>query len=190
MPFKITLIDNAVDEINALRCDLELYLDIAKDDDIPESEQYYAIKRCIKQLICSWELLLKYCLQHFDWKQIFADPKKASIAKLQSGNFCSVKFHEAIGRLAEHHVSMPFDNLNKLHRFRNQIEHHQIDMSLQEVISVLLSAIDELEEFYTRFVCDVAEDERVLSRGSMMFYELTETKESLLKLLEEEFFHD
>ncbi len=124
MAFKITLIDNAVDEINALRCDMELYLDIANAKDIPESEQHYAIKRCIKQLICAWELLMKYCLQRFDWKQIFADPSKATIQSLQSGEFKSVYYNQAIIRLAKYGVSMPFDNLIKLHQFRNQIEHY------------------------------------------------------------------
>lgn len=188
MAFRITLIDNAVDELNSLRCDLELYLDIANDKQVPKSEQHYAVKRSIKQLICAWELLMKYRLQQEDWRLIFADSSKATTAALQSGNFKSVYYDEAIKRLAKYNVSLPFTNLKKLHRFRNQIEHYEINAPLQEVLATLLPAIDELEMFFTKFIWSASEKQKAVSRGSQMLYELTETKNSLLKLLSDGFF--
>lgn len=190
MAFRITLIDNAVDELNSLRCDLELYLDIANDKQVPRAEQYYAIKRSIKQLICAWELLMKYRLQQEDWTLIFADPSNATMAALQSGNFKSVCYNEARKRLAKYNILFPFANLKKLHQFRNQIEHFEIDVPLQEVLETLLAAIDELEMFFTKFIWTNSEKQKAVSRGSQMLYELAETKDALSKLLGEGFFSE
>lgn len=190
MAFRITLIDNAVDELNSLRCDLELYLDIANDKQVPESEQHYAIKRSIKQLICAWELLMKYRLQQEDWTQIFANTSKATIVALQSGNFKSVYCDEAIKRLAKYNVFLPFTNLKKLHRFRNQIEHYEINVPLQEVLETLILAIDELTVFFADYIWDIAKERRAANRGNHMLYELAEIKEALSQLVDADFFSE
>ena len=58
--FKISLFENAVDELKAAHMYAESFLDWRNDDQVPDLERLFAIKQMIKHLSSGWELLMKY----------------------------------------------------------------------------------------------------------------------------------
>ena len=176
------------DQINKEFYSAYLYLDIANSPDIPLAQQHYAIKRIIKQIICAWELLMKYRLQKEDWTQIFKKPFTATDAALKSGDFKSISYLDAIERLKEHGIDMSFTNLTQLHQFRNQIEHYQIDAPLSKVLSTITAAIDELSAFFDEFIWDIADETETVNLGFGHLSNLLRYKDDLVNLLSQEHF--
>ena len=188
MSFKISLLDNAIDELDSIRSDLELYLDIAKCDDVSDKQKRYAIKRTIKQLICCWELLMKYRLQKQDWRNIFAYDDEATEANLQTGNFVSVSAESAIKRLKKYHICPDFTNLKKLRTYRNQIEHYQIDAPLNDILETIIASIDELTKFCTQFILGTIEQKASIHETCDILAELFGLRKTLSKLLSDGIF--
>lgn len=182
--YKISLIDNAVDELDSIRCDLVLYNDIANSKEVDIDQQFYAIKRIIKQIDCAWELFMKYRLQIISWTLLFENPDTASIDDFQTGNFRTVKKNQACKHLSQNGITPSFLNLRKLAQYRNQIEHYQVDASLKEVLQTIVNAIDELSLFYADHIATIATDTRSINRGIKMLIEVQEAKDNLVALID------
>lgn len=190
MVFNISLIDNAVDELNSIRCDLELYNDIANSDDIPVNEQYFAIKRIIKQIDCAWELFMKYRLQLFDISLLFEKSQNITFEQLQTGNFHTIYKKEAIRRLKDNGITASFTHLEKIAQYRNKIEHYQVEASLEEVLRAVVNAIDELSDFYKKQISIVCHNAQSLDRGNKMLAEVHRAKDHLSNMIDEALFAD
>ena len=143
MPEKITLslTENALD---FLQCAVA-YVNIKDEHD-----------RCIKygilHLCDGIELLLKCRLHLEHWSLIVANVDRTSSKDLETGDFISVSWQNAISRV-EKVVGSDFKKTDKallghLRRLRNRIQHFDIDLPKDVAVSVLAQGI----HFATNFV--------------------------------------
>ena len=101
------------------------------------------IKYGIVHLWSGIELLLKKRLLEEHWSLIFRDINKADKKALETGEFTSVYFDDAIVRLNKIcgvDLGQYKDPLNKIREDRNRLEHFQITLSRSEAISNLVKA--------------------------------------------------
>ncbi len=160
MDFKITLLNNASDDLDTVRSELELYWDVKDASDISEILKILALKRAIKPLSSTFELLAKYVLQAEHWALIFKNPGEASMEKLTSGDFKSVDYNECTTRLRNIcGISLTFHNIEKIHKIRNKLEHYAIDTPLAEVQLAVKGAIEEVAYFCREKVFTITKNE-------------------------------
>ncbi len=138
---RITLFENALDYIlNAVN---RLNLD---EPDIIE------LKYSIVHLWSGIELLIKKRLMNEHWSLIFRDVNKARKASLESGDFISVYYDDAIKRLqdiCDIDLSKYQPILKKIREDRNRLEHFQINISKASAISNLIKAWIFILDFIT-----------------------------------------
>jgi hypothetical protein len=108
------------------------------------------IKYGIVHLWSGIELLLKRRLMDEHWSLIFRDINKADKRALESGEFISVYFDDAVARLKKIcsvDLSNYQDTLNKIREDRNKLEHFQISLTKPVVISNLVHAWSFILDF-------------------------------------------
>jgi hypothetical protein len=110
------------------------------------------LKYSIIHLCSGIELIFKEILIKKDWKLIFNEPAEAKEELLQTGNFDSVTFNQAISRLENKcKVSISQDDkkiLSELRKKRNRIEHFKID----ETVSAIKSMCSDVLNFLIPFI--------------------------------------
>jgi hypothetical protein len=138
-PIKISLLENALDYI----LDAVQQLQSSR----PSKKR---IKYGIVHLWSGIELLLKKRLMDEHWSLIFRDTNKADRKALESGEFVSVNFDDALVRL-KNICNVDLANykeaLNKIREDRNRLEHFQIVLSKLEVVSNLAKAWSFILDF-------------------------------------------
>jgi hypothetical protein len=110
------------------------------------------LKYSIIHLCSGIELIFKEILIKKDWKLIFSEPTDAKEELLQTGNFDSVTFNQAINRL-ENKCKVPISQDDKkilleLRKKRNRIEHFKID----ETVSAIKSTCSDVLNFLIPFI--------------------------------------
>lgn len=109
------------------------------------------LKYSIIHLCAGMELIFKEVLIKKDWQLIFYEPSKASELLLQTGDFVSATFNQAIDRLVSNcHVKINQDDkkaLLDLRMKRNRIEHFIIDESVNAIKSLCSNVLNFLITF-------------------------------------------
>jgi hypothetical protein len=117
-------------------------------------------ERCIKygllHLCDGIELLLKCRLDAEHWSLVVADLDKTSPKDIQSGEFKSVAWQEAIARV-EKCIGHEFTKIDKslfdhLRKLRNRIQHFKFDVSRDECISILAEGLHFATEFIENYL--------------------------------------
>ena len=181
--FKISLFENAVDELKAAHMYAESFLDWRNDDQVPDIERLFAIKQMIKHLSSAWELLMKYRIQRHDSDKIFKNPKQITPEKLAAGDFQTIGYQTAIKILNGYGINDSFPHLKELHAYRNQIEHYQIKVSFEKLLQTSVDAIDELIMFCTVYITGIIEERTVMYQTGDTVIHLFSAKKKLEKLL-------
>lgn len=181
--FKISLFENAIDELKATHMYVESFLDWRNDDLVPDIEKLFAIKQMIKHLSSSWELLMKYRIQKHDYSKVFEEPSKITDEKLKTGDFHTIRYKTAIKILNSYGINNSFTRLKELHTYRNQIEHYQIEVSLGELIQTSVEAIDELIAFCSSYITPIIDDRETMYQTGDVLLQLFDVKKELENLL-------
>lgn len=138
-PMKINLLENAFDYI------LDAVQQLQGSRPSPKRIKYGVV-----HLWIGIELLLKKRLMDEHWSLIFRDINKADKKALESGEFISVYFDDAVARL-KNICNVDLGNyketLNKIREDRNRIEHFQVTLSKPEVISNMVKAWSFILDF-------------------------------------------
>ncbi len=120
----------------------------------PDASQHEAgrlIKYALLHLSSGVELVLKARLFDEHWTYVFADMNKADRAKLQSGDFVSVRESELLPRLTSLcGVEVPRDSvtaLRALRSMRNRAEHFALTENVHAVESVVKRAVPIIIQF-------------------------------------------
>ena len=125
--------------------ELESYIDIVNRDNY---HYQYPLKHTIINLASAIELLVKDCLMEEHWTLFFSDINKASVEKLESGDFVSVDFYTGIQRLKNIcGIDISLNECIKLHKYRNQIVHYKLTETFENVLSNISSALFEIATF-------------------------------------------
>ena len=186
--FRISLFENAVDELKAAHMYIESFLDWKDDADIPDIEKLFAIKHIIKHLSACWELLMKYYIQKREPKAIFINPNQITEEKLKAGSFKTIGYKKAVELLNGYHIDNSFSKLIELHKYRNQIEHYQIEVSFVELIQTIVNAINDLIKFCSIYITPITEDKGTMNDTGNVVIGLFSTKKELEELLLSGFF--
>jgi hypothetical protein len=139
---KITLFENALDYV----------LDAVERLNVDELG-VIDLKYSIVHLWSGIELLLKKRLMDEHWSLIFRDINKAQKKSLESGDFTSVYYDDAIKRLkdiCDIDLSKYQPILKKIREDRNRLEHFQINLSKAAAISNLTGAWSFILDFITQ----------------------------------------
>jgi len=183
MVYSISLFENAVDELKAAEMHAQSFFDWRDDNLIPDIEKLCAFKHMIKHLSSAWELLMKYRIQGHDPKMIFINPDQITDEKLKSGDFQTVKYMSAIRILNSYGIDCPFSNLKKLHIYRNQIEHYQIEVSFSELIQTAADAIGELIMFCSCYITSIIADREIMYQAGDIVIHLFTAKKKFENIL-------
>ncbi|MEW3992282.1 hypothetical protein [Bacillus altitudinis] len=161
---KFTLLDNAVDSLNATHSSIHVMMELSEGHD-------HRIKDAILSINHAAELLFKYLLKSKNEYLVFKDlasymkakeemikQKKNSIFEV-SPNIQTVGFSEAIRRLELLcDIEVP-KNLKKvmtyLNKKRNEIMHYEINLSMDEATKVYSELIDCYElsiEYFSQHI--------------------------------------
>ena len=93
-------------------------------------------------------------LRNKDWRLLFQEKSEATVARLQSGDFESVRYNRLIALLeSECRIKFPEDekkNLEELRIKRNKIEHFKVSERVSDikriiskVLNIIIKFIDE-----------------------------------------------
>ena len=113
------------------------------------------IKYGIVHLWSGIELLIKKRLMDEHWSLIFKDINKADKKALNSGDFVSVYFDEAIKRLkniCEVDIGNHRAVLDKIREDRNRLEHFQITLPKEAAISNIVKAWNFVLDFVSAHI--------------------------------------
>jgi hypothetical protein len=143
---QMSLLENAYD-----------FLDAAIDRLLERDESAKHFKYAILHLASAIELLLKKCLYEEHWSLVFADINKANKSSLESGDFKSVYFDDAVKRLEDicqidftKHKSV----LASLKRKRNEIEHYHLAIDENEAMSMMVKTWSFVIDFVAQNIED------------------------------------
>lgn len=182
--FKISLFENAIDELKVAHMYVESFLDWRNDDLVPDTDKLLAIKQMIKHLSSGWELLMKYRIQKRDPNKVFTNSEQITEEKLKSGKFHTIGCDKAIVVLKDDcGINHSFSQLEKLHTYRNQIEHYQIEASFEELIQTSIDALDELIAFCSFYITPGIEDRSIMYQTRDDATHLYSAKKELEELL-------
>jgi hypothetical protein len=122
---------------------------------IKDEHQRY-IKYGLLHLCDGIELLLKCRLDAEHWSLVVADLDKTSPKDIQSGEFKSVAWQEAIARV-EKCIGRELSKTDKslldhLRKLRNRIQHFKFDVSRDECISILAEGLHFATEFIENYL--------------------------------------
>ena len=121
-------------------------------------------KHALATLADGVELLLKARLELRDWCLIFKDVDQASRPKYESGDFQSVVFDQAIGRLKNLcSIEIPSKHLaviNELRQLRNRIRHFAVNTERDVAISLITKTFSFGIEFVTEHLEQASENVR------------------------------
>ncbi len=110
-----------------------------------------SLKYALLHLASAVELVLKARLEEEHWSLLFADVDKANEDDLKSGDFRSVDFDAAVGRLSGvAAICIPREDmrhLQYLRKLRNRAQHFAIVVPREEVVSVLARGCNFIMEF-------------------------------------------
>ncbi len=131
--YKMSMLDNALDFIDYAVSHLE--------DSDPDTRN---LKYAILHLSSGIEQLFKQCLFNKDRKLIFADQSNADEKALQSGDFYTIDFKEALKRL-EANCDVKFDDraakiFKAIKMQRNKIEHYQLIVDKTLTVALIVKA--------------------------------------------------
>ncbi|NOL36816.1 hypothetical protein [Bacillus safensis] len=161
---KFTLLDNAVDSLNATHSSIQVMLELTEGHD-------HRIKDAILSINHAAELLFKYLLKSKNEYLVFKDltsymkakeemikQKKNSIFEV-SPNIQTVGFSEAIRRLellCDIEVPQKFKKaMTYLNKKRNEIMHYEINLSVEEAEKVYKQLTDCYElsiEYFSKHI--------------------------------------
>jgi len=113
------------------------------------------IKYSIVHLWSGIELLIKKRLMDEHWSLVFRDINKADRKALNSGDFVSVYFNEAVKRLNNIcgvGVGNHKDVLDKIREDRNRLEHFQITLSKEAAVSNVVKAWNFVLDFVSAHI--------------------------------------
>jgi hypothetical protein len=106
----------------------------------------------VLHLASSIELLLKSKLAEEHWSLVFANPDKASLYNLQTGDFQSVDIDSLQKRLKNISridlSNRDKDLIRKLREIRNKIIHFHIDIGRNSIISIMAQSLNTYIEFH------------------------------------------
>ena len=143
------VLDNALDFI--------LYAAEHVGQDSPRSWKY-----AILHLIAGIELLLKSRLELDHWSLVFQEIDKANKNSFESGDFRSADFESLLNRLGRiSSVSITKqdqDQLRRLKKIRNMLEHFSIDIDLTQVKSLMAKGLSFAVTFYENHLKDEVSD--------------------------------
>lgn len=181
--FKISLFENAVDELKAAHMYIESFLDWRRDSEVPWIDLLFAFKQMVKHLCSGWELLMKYRLNRIDPMLVFTKPDEITEEKLKSGEFHTIGYTKAVALLQAEDIKCSFKNLEQLHKYRNKIEHYEIDVPFQSLIRTSLAAIDELIQFVACYVTPIIEQRGIMYEAGDVLIQLWSAKKKLESIL-------
>ncbi|MBI2806090.1 MAG: hypothetical protein HYX68_14005 [Planctomycetes bacterium] len=122
-------------------------------------------KHALAALADGVELLLKARLEMRDWCLIFKDVDQASRPKYECGDFQSVVFDQAIGRLKNLcSVEIPSKHLaviNELRQLRNRIRHFAVNSDRAVAISIITKTFSFAIEFVSEHLEQVSDGVRM-----------------------------
>ncbi len=117
-----------------------------------KDEHERSIKYTVLHLCDGIELLLKCRLNSEHWSLVLANMDRTSLEDLESGDFISVDWHNAISRVekvtGEKFSSEERTLLGHLRRLRNRIQHFDVDVPQNVAVSLLAQGL----HFATGFV--------------------------------------
>lgn len=178
MDYTITLLDNALDELDSSCVELEAYIDWNKDENVDEKQIQYALKRAIKHISTCSELLIKYRLHREHWAFIFQDVNKASKKKLETGTFESVRYEDGIKRLENLcGIHEKIESLIALHHLRNKIEHYAISVPYLELAKLIVRSVDELALFCANHILAIVKEEPARQHAQQILFRLSKLKQ-------------
>lgn len=181
--YKISLLENAVDELDSVRCELEAYIDWKKTENVDPRQIQYALKRVVKNISSCSELLIKYRLYEEHWAFIFQDVNKASVEKLGTGSFSSVRYEDAIERLKNLcSIKKSMETLSKLHQVRNRLEHFEVIIQFAELKKLIIGSIEELAEFCAYHILTIMKDDEAQEHTQKILGELSALKATFLRI--------
>jgi hypothetical protein len=139
---KVTLLENALDYIRDAVIRLQ-----KRDLDIMD------LKYAIVHLWSGIELILKKRLMNEHWSLIFRDINKAKMDCLQTGDFVSVYYDDAVIRLKDIcgvDITEYKSILTKIKEDRNRIEHFEISLSKEAAVSNLIKSWSFILDFISK----------------------------------------
>ena len=130
-------------------------------------------KFAVLHLASALELLFKSRLAEEHWSLVFADPDKATVANLQTGDFLSVDIDTSIKRL-KNIIDIELSTkdrslIKKLKEVRNKIIHFHIDINKNTIKVIAAQSLNTYIEFYNNNIAPNWEDYSVFG------YELSQT---------------
>ena len=168
------VLDNALDFI--------LYAAEHVGQDSPRSWKY-----AILHLIAGIELLLKSRLELDHWSLVFQEIDKANKNSFESGDFRSADFESLLNRLGRiSSVSITKqdqDQLRRLKKIRNMLEHFSIDIDLTQVKSLMAKGLSFAVTFYENHLKDEVSDSESSVIGNIISH-LHEFEEFVSERLE------
>lgn len=119
---------------------------------IKADKDHRKLKYSVIHLSSGVELIFKDVLRNKDWRLLFQEKSEATVARLQSGDFESVRYNKLIARL-ESECKIKFSgedkkNLEELRIRRNKIEHFR----LHEKVSVVKSISSKVLNIIITFI--------------------------------------
>ena len=143
------LLDNSLDFI--------LYAAEHVGQNSPRSWKYAII-----HLIAGIELLLKARLELDHWSLVFQEIDKANRGSFESGDFRSVDLESSLnrlGRISSVSITKQDENqLRRLKKIRNMLEHFSIDIDLTQVKSLMAKGLSFAVTFYNNHLKDEVGD--------------------------------
>jgi hypothetical protein len=110
-----------------------------------------SLKYSVISLGTSIEILLKARLFQEHWSLIFANIDKANSSALATGDFKSADFETVVARLKEicsvHLTKHAFEDLNTLRQLRNKAIHFTLQISVEQMNSLLAKGCNFVVEF-------------------------------------------
>lgn len=151
-----------------------------------DDEDY--LKFSILHLTSAIELLLKSRLAEEHWSLVFANPDKATVSNLQTGDFISVDIDTSQKRLkniCKIEISDPDKELiQNLKKIRNKIVHFHIDINRNSIKGLTAHSLNTYVEFYNSNIAPNWEDYSVFGYElSQMLTEFKEFVESRMETL-------
>jgi hypothetical protein len=139
---KFDLLENGLDFINEA-------VEIIKAD-----KDHRKLKYSVIHLSSGVELVLKEVIRNKDWRLLFQELSEATVPRLQSGDFESVRYKRLLVRL-ESECKIKFSeeekkSLDELRIKRNKIEHFKVSERVSDikkisskVLNIIIKFIDE-----------------------------------------------
>lgn len=123
---------------------------------IKADKDHRKLKYSVIHLSSGIELIFKEVLRNKDWRLLFQKKSEATVARLQSGDFESVRYNKLIARL-ENECQIKFSvedkqDLEELRIKRNKIEHFRLHEKVSDIKSISSKVLNIIIHFIDQHI--------------------------------------